>query len=375
MNLKSDILLISDSITHDICTTITGYFNTAFTNFGQRFLGQLIEYQPNLAILFSDTSAQTLLDAAQTIRQNPSTQSVCILMISPSDDPDIRIQAYQSGADEYLHLPIASDDLFLKIRHCLNEHHKREQAHQPQPTERSSSELGVVSQYLQAISHCTNIQALERALFGLTSAFELKASVHIQTNFDELTSTCDGEINPLEAEAIIRMLGQQSVFEIGARSFFNSAHLSLLIKNMPVRNKAFYSRLKDHLSIAVRNAESRVAAIEVTHQLDHQHELETLLDTAKEQLEQALSLCTEYEHNTQKIHHNLSLDMSACLTGLGISSEQTQMIMSLCHAAQQQQANLPQSAEITQSLHHLITLTVGALAHQRSDDAVQQASS
>ena len=115
----------------------------------------------------------------------------------------------------------------------------------------------------------------------------------------------------------------------------------------------------------MRNAESRVTAIEVVYQLDHQHELETLLQTAEDRLEKVLNLCSSYQQDTQAIHENLNQQMLACLTGLGVNEEQTQMIMSLCHTVQHKQVSLTQPSDIKQGLRKLISLTSQTLHQQQ----------
>lgn len=69
----------------------------------------------------SVTSELNGFDLCQIIRNDPQWHNLPILFLSAHTDPETILQGFEAGADDFLHKPIASADLLIRIRKRLEQ--------------------------------------------------------------------------------------------------------------------------------------------------------------------------------------------------------------------------------------------------------------
>ena len=78
---------------------------------------QKLEENPNTKLMVTDSSADGIDGAKliKRIRQKHKPQSLAIVGISPSDDPQVNVQLLKAGASDYLRRPFAMEEFYCRI--------------------------------------------------------------------------------------------------------------------------------------------------------------------------------------------------------------------------------------------------------------------
>jgi hypothetical protein len=83
-----------------------------------------------------------------------------------------------------------------------------------------------------------------------------------------------GEVGVLDKEMIENMYDKGRIINFGHRTLINTEYVSVLVRNMPIHNKACYQRWKENLNLLVEVVNQRIS--DVQRVLDKQSERERL---------------------------------------------------------------------------------------------------
>jgi len=96
----------------------SGYETRASEN-GAAALEQVIEFQPHLVVLDIGLPDISGLEVLRQIKTNPSSRRVLVILITGATGMDMKIEAFQTGANDYLSKPINLRELVLKVHRCF----------------------------------------------------------------------------------------------------------------------------------------------------------------------------------------------------------------------------------------------------------------
>ena len=134
---------------------------------------------------------------------------------------------------------------------------------------RANGELGVVINFLEKSFACKDHIALGQQIFKALRSFGLSSSV--QFRIDEgAIDLCDQEFNgqAQEFQFLSRLKDKGRVFDFGEHTIINYAHVSLLVRDMPVDQPDRHGRVKDNLAVLLNGAEACLNAIESAAKAD-----------------------------------------------------------------------------------------------------------
>ena len=86
---------------------------------GAEALQQLGEFQPHLVVLDIGLPDISGLEILRQIRTNPSTRDIAVILITGTSALEMKIEGFQTGANDYLSKPINLRELHLKVEHCF----------------------------------------------------------------------------------------------------------------------------------------------------------------------------------------------------------------------------------------------------------------
>jgi len=82
-------------------------------------LQQLVEFQPHLVVLDIGLPDISGLEILRQIKTNPSTQNVLVILITGTSGLEMKIQGFQTEANDYLSKPINLRELLHKVERCF----------------------------------------------------------------------------------------------------------------------------------------------------------------------------------------------------------------------------------------------------------------
>lgn len=83
---------------------------------GEEALTQVKEYKPDLIVLDWMLPSMTGVEVCRSLRRNPNTKNIPIIMLSARGEEDDRVQGLDSGADDYITKPFSPSELIARIR-------------------------------------------------------------------------------------------------------------------------------------------------------------------------------------------------------------------------------------------------------------------
>ncbi|MGB1540277.1 MAG: phosphate regulon transcriptional regulator PhoB [Rickettsiales bacterium] len=91
-------------------------FKVATAMDGEEALAQVKSSNPDIIVLDWMLPSMTGVEVCKSLRRNPNTKNIPIIMLSARGEEDDRIQGLDSGADDYLTKPFSPSELIARIR-------------------------------------------------------------------------------------------------------------------------------------------------------------------------------------------------------------------------------------------------------------------
>src|SRR5258706_402175 len=86
---------------------------------GGEALKELVEFQPQLVVLDIGLPDISGLEILRQIKSRTSTRDVLVILITGTSGLEMKIEGFQTGADDYLSKPIILRELLLKVERCF----------------------------------------------------------------------------------------------------------------------------------------------------------------------------------------------------------------------------------------------------------------
>ena len=133
----------------------------------------------------------------------------------------------------------------------------------------SMDEYAILVQFMRKLISLDSEQDIATAMLDMMQRYKLDGVVQTRISGRTLTLSAHGSNLPLEMSVIEHVRTMGRIFEFRSRSVHNFERFTMMINNMPLHDPEFCGRLRDHLSIAVECAESRLKALETEESNRH----------------------------------------------------------------------------------------------------------
>lgn len=194
MTATTDALILIVDDQADNLDTIMGYLSESDQNykFSQAMNGEIAckvasKRFPDLIIMDWEMPVMNGYDALISIKSNPLTTDIPIIMATGRSSADDLDKALNAGAADYIRKPIEKQELLARVRTCLS-----------------------ISRFIQEIKAKNEILAdLNREKDGMIDvvAHDLKSPLNNIKGFAQLIGL-EGELNEKQKECLVRMNGQ-----------------------------------------------------------------------------------------------------------------------------------------------------------------------
>ena len=255
-------------------------YRVSLATSGQKCLDLLAADPPDLILLDVDIPFMDGLTVCRMIKANPVTSSIPVIFVSALSKLSERLAGYKAGADDYISKPYDVDELLLKIRVALNNQHDLQNARQvadliQEEMEESlafSTELGELAKFITDSLECDDIRSLGEQMLSTFERFGLRVIIRMVSSGHYFSHA--GEVGVLDQEMMESMYDKGRIIDFGHRTLINTEYVSVLVRNMPIHNKAYYQRWKENLNLLVEVVNRRIS--DVQRLLDKKSERERL---------------------------------------------------------------------------------------------------
>lgn len=313
---------------------------------------------PDLILLDVTMPGMDGYEVCHHIKSNAGTADIPIIFVSARVSPEERLAGFEAGGDDYVTKPVDDNDLLKKVEESLSVRAENlkikdsvdDAMNVAMEAMVSSSELGTLNQFLRDCAASESYRALADALFEVTRSFGLNCSFQFRPKEQVLNFGCEDD--SLDSRLLSKSVRGEKIMDFEQRTVVSVPTAGILIKNMPVGERAKYGRLKDHLAVLIDSVESKIDALIITMNMQaHRAKLvENLIEENDQQLAEIRTKISDRDSERRQIMMGLLNSVEEQLFSLGLDDDQEKHLMGMLDSGVQQVTNLPDfGAEIEAS--------------------------
>lgn len=302
-------------------------------------LVRAIETAPDIILLDVNLPDIDGFEVCKNIRLQEELKETPVLFISALTSLEDRLHGYKVGGDDYICKPINIDELHSKIEVNLANKQKKnalkEQLKYASETAMTAmttnGETGQVLNYIVDSYQSETCEDLAILTFTFLQSFGLNSCIQLRTHQGRHNYSCKGQLKPLEIELLTQAEFSDRIIHLGNKSIFNTAHVSLLIKNMPIENQDLYGRLNDHIAIALKGSNEWVATYRLKECENSTREVKVSnsISLLRDELRDIDISFSNYGHEIRHLVDNLIIELEQDMIAVGLTEDQEERLLSI----------------------------------------------
>jgi len=320
----------------------------------------LLDKGLNPAVIVSDIEMPELdgYEFCKKVRDFPHLIHVPIVFVSSRGTLEERIRGYEVGANDFLVKPFATEELSAKLEKLISiqSHHseiekKYQSAQKAASTAISSnSEFGKGMSAVEAIVHSNSLVELAHNFQDFCSSLGLNTSLIIEMDHEVHFFGNEGPKALLEKQIIEMLRNKGRFYDFDNRTQINYDKISLLVKNMPKKDRDRYGRYKDLLPSVIEAAESRVTTLTLQRSLRGQlEELQEAVIQINSMMTKLLYALANNKDKAETTLDSLIMELETSFLTMGLDDDQEAYLKELIdqkvHVALESTQNLDEVTE------------------------------
>ncbi len=273
MEMALDRVLIIDDdrfVQKVLQRSLVDHYETKVADCGEAGLTAAEEWQPNIILLDVEMPGRNGYEVCDELKRGDATGEIPVVFLSSKSSLRERMLGYEVGGDDYLVKPCETSELLAKLQR-LNHHFQAkkalaESAQSAQQTAMeamaTSFELGKSVRFVESSYGAGSFDELGSMLMSFCRDLQLSAVAMFVSRQGFSHYSTGASVCPLESEVLMMLHEKDRFVDFGCRTQVNYPQVSLLIKNMPLEDRARYGRIKDTLPFVLGAADAKVRVID-----------------------------------------------------------------------------------------------------------------
>jgi CheY-like chemotaxis protein len=320
-------------------------YEVTYARSGQECMDTVLNVMPDVVLLDVNMPGMSGYEVCQQLKENPRTTNIPVTFVSALDTLAERLAGYEVGGDDYICKPFEASELLSKVSIAVKYKKERESLmadaeqamRKAMSATKNTGDVGALLEFMRSTLKCDSAEKLADLALYTISGMGLRSSVQVRNNDEVIHKSSDGAINQLERTVVKKISREDQIVDLGVRSVFNSEHVSILIKNMPLDDQSKYSQVKSSIALLTEGMEIRMLSLLQSQAvrppanpvISNRSELESITQraiTLLDQLEQSVSnLTPQYI----KIMSDLAYRLEGYFSELALTEAQEQALMDL----------------------------------------------
>ena len=325
-------------------------------------------WSPDIILLDVEMPGQNGYEVCDALKGNEQTAHIPVVFLSGHKSVRELMLGFEAGADDYLTKPFDPEVLNTKLSK-ITEHysHKKSLASSAQLAEKtameamtSNFELGRAVRFVELSHNIANYAQLASALIEATSSLGLSCSVMFKSSEgDHFFSAQGAGVSPLEENLLKVTHGTERFVDFGCRTVISFPQLALLVKNMPLDDRARYGRIKDTLPFMLGACDAKVRVLDAEQALRTQTEhLARSAHSIQSLLTEISKKVADNQQSVRSIMLALTSELSLELHKLGLEKDQEDYVLEQVDQATNQ---LHDAAKSVESVEYALNTMVKVL--------------
>jgi len=329
-------------------TILEDDFELSFAASGRECLDALNDKKPDLILLDVSMPDMCGLEVCKELKKGENSD-IPIIFVSGLVSSKERLAGYEAGGDEYVTKPVDEKELHSKIKTSLDglavskdlQVSADNAMNVAMEAMTSSSELGILNQFMRDCAQASSFQDLGHSLIEVTKHFGLNSCVQFRTKQGMINIDCNED--SLEARLLTKFKDGNKFTDFGSRTIVNSQKAGLLIKNMPVNDEAKYGRIKDHLAVLIDTVVAKVVSLDlaINIALERTQIVHRLVENNEVQFVDIREKITQRDEFTLQVMREVITGVEAQLFSLGLEEDQEKSLLKMMDDGMARIENLP----------------------------------
>lgn len=340
---QATILVVDDEPkNHDIMSGVLGAnYVLVHANDGANALAKIEESTPDLVLLDIMMPGIDGYEVCKLLKDHDSARDVPVIFVSAKESIQERLKGYEAGAVDFFVKPFDHDELRAKVNKTLENFSAQkslalrvaEATNVAFQAMSNTSEMGSIIAFMEASYAISDVGQLCAQLLSTAADFGLSCSVRVHGVGNPVLTSDKGSVSPLEASVLEHLETKGRIFDFQNRTAINFAHITLLIKNMPVGDPQRYGVIKDNVCYLISGADARLAAIKHDQELALQKKLlMELIQRTNSVLVQLNEGHAQLRSASYNIVEDMSQRLSDVIPRLGLEEYQENSIFKIAEA-------------------------------------------
>ncbi|WP_199052330.1 PleD family two-component system response regulator [Aquitalea sp. ASV15] len=272
MSEKAKILVVDDveTVRRLLKMGLSRSFEVVDAASGEEALAMLGEVRPSAILL--DVEMQPGIDGFETcrrIRLHDEFARVPVVFVSAREAIEDRLAGYEAGGEDYVVKPFSAPELVAKLQRLIDSTAERGRLNglardascAAMAAMQSMGEMGALLEVVKQLGTASSVLELADAMVAGVALYGLEACVQLRVATGVLTRCRGGEASPLEVSVMDHLVGMGRLEQFKTRMVINYPVVSLLVRDMPLKDEDRCGRLRDHLTMLVETADVHARAL------------------------------------------------------------------------------------------------------------------
>lgn len=377
MNTQSKVLITDDDkfVRGMLTRFLKDEYDIRTAENGLECMGLASQWQPDIILLDVEMPDQNGYEVCEQLKGLNDTNNIPVVFLSSKSSLRERMLGYEAGADDYLIKSSTADELKAKLKKITAINHEKRalvsDADSAQKTAMeamsTSFELGKAVRFAERSYTAGSFDTLGKYLMEFMNDLQLSAVAMFTCQQGEFYySSNASEVKPLEIELMQMLHSNQRFNDFGCRTQINYPHIALLVKNMPLEDRARYGRLKDTFPFVMGTANAKVGMLDSESLFMRQSaEMAASIEQVKDILD---GLKCNIHDNLQGVSQSMSsliTSLSVELVRMGLEDDQEQFIFhKVEEISEQLHECMGENDSINQNLEEIVAILKKLTADQ-----------
>jgi DNA-binding response OmpR family regulator len=331
------LIVDDDRFTQNIVQkSLYKYYETRSADNGAIALALAQSWKPNAILLDVEMPGQNGFEVCDVLKRDKLTQNIPVIFLSSRSSLRERMLGFEMGADDYLTKPCSSEVLTAKLKQVISIYRQRNELRQnilnaeqtALEAMATSFELGKAVRFVEKSSSYNTVERLAEALIEVAESLDLNACVRLSSRFSTVMMATGGNsVKPIEQDLMTMLHTDQRFVDFGCRSQINYPGVALLVKNMPLENRARYGRLKDTLPFVLGACDAKLRMLDAEQALSVQNrELSNSVINVQRTLSEVSAILAKNQRAVGAVMSELTTELGVHMNKLGLEGDQEEFI-------------------------------------------------
>lgn len=298
---------------------------------GEAALQFVAEHTPDLVILDIEMPGMSGYETCRSLRE---LHTMPIIFVSSHDTLDERIQAFDSGGNDFIIKPFDAEILARKVSMAIAANLEREKlANEKNRMQKTAmdflsniSDSGVLMQFMRASLNCSDQMQLACNLLDATVQYGINCHIQIRHPDGNITLTPQGAATPLEESVLEKSKEMGRIFQFKRRMVINYSMVSIVVIDTPADSESA-GRVRDNLCILAETAEAITETITARKKAAEKSEqLQSASINATMSIEDVRELYRSQLNESRLLLQKLIDEVEESFIFLGLTDRQEMMV-------------------------------------------------